>query len=75
MVLDYYAFSAHCSEDKILIQAFLDDEDIHTRTACEVFQVVPEMITPELRRQAKAIAYLRHPDPLAPIYLLGDENA
>ena len=48
---------AHCSDDKILIQAFLDGEDIHTRTAAEVFQVPPEMITPELRRQAKAINF------------------
>ena len=48
---------AHCSDDKILIQAFLDGEDIHTRTAAEVFQAPPEMITPELRRQAKAINF------------------
>ncbi len=48
---------AHCSDDQILIQAFKDGEDIHTRTAAEVFQVPPEMITPELRRQAKAINF------------------
>ena len=48
---------AHCSDDKILIQAFLDGEDIHTRTAAEVFQAPPEMISPELRRQAKAINF------------------
>ncbi len=48
---------AHCSDDQILIQAFLGDEDIHTRTAAEVFQVSPDMITPELRRQAKAINF------------------
>ena len=48
---------AHCSEDPILIQAFKDDEDIHTRTAAEVFQVFPQMITDELRRQAKAINF------------------
>jgi DNA polymerase I len=48
---------AHCSEDPILIQAFLDDEDIHTRTATEVFQVFPQMINDELRRQAKAINF------------------
>ncbi len=48
---------AHCSEDPILIQAFLNDEDIHTRTATEVFQVFPEMVTPELRRQAKVINF------------------
>ncbi|UCH21985.1 MAG: DNA polymerase I [Deltaproteobacteria bacterium] len=48
---------SHCSEDDILIQAFLDNEDIHTRTAAEVFQVAPSRITPELRRQAKAINF------------------
>jgi DNA polymerase I len=48
---------AHWSEDQILIDAFLNDEDIHNRTACEVFQVTPEMITAELRRQAKAINF------------------
>ena len=48
---------AHCSEDPILIQSFVDDEDIHTRTASEVFQVFPQMITDDLRRQAKAINF------------------
>ncbi|MGD8548203.1 MAG: DNA polymerase I [Desulfobacterales bacterium] len=48
---------AHYADDEILIKAFKDDEDIHTRTATEVFQVFPSMITPELRRQAKAINF------------------
>jgi DNA polymerase-1 len=48
---------AHYSKDDILIQAFMEDEDIHTRTACEVFQVSPEVLTAELRRQAKAINF------------------
>jgi len=48
---------AHCSEDPILVQAFVDDEDIHTRTASEVFQVGPSQITADLRRQAKAITF------------------
>jgi len=48
---------AHCSDDEILIKAFSEDEDIHTRTATEVFQVFPEFITPELRRQAKIINF------------------
>jgi DNA polymerase I len=48
---------AHCSADPILIQAFQEDEDIHSRTAAEVFQVFPQMITDELRRQAKAINF------------------
>jgi len=48
---------AHYSEDPILIQAFLEDEDIHMRTATEVFQTFPSFITDELRRQAKAINF------------------
>ena len=48
---------AHYSNDQILIKAFKDDEDIHTRTAAEVFQVFPSFITPELRQQAKVINF------------------
>jgi DNA polymerase-1 len=48
---------AHYSDDQILIKAFLEDEDIHTRTASEVFQVDSTLITSELRRQAKAINF------------------
>ncbi len=48
---------AHCADDEILIEAFTNDEDIHTRTASEVFQTFPEFITPDLRRQAKAINF------------------
>ncbi len=48
---------AHCSEDPILIDAFIRDEDIHTRTAEEIFGGLPGMMTPELRRQAKVINF------------------
>jgi DNA polymerase-1 len=48
---------AHCSEDETLIRSFREDEDIHTRTASEVFQVGSDEVTPELRRQAKAINF------------------
>ncbi|MGD8942888.1 MAG: DNA polymerase I [Desulfobacterales bacterium] len=48
---------AHYSDDRILIKSFLDDEDIHARTASEVFQVPPSDVTDELRRQAKAINF------------------
>jgi DNA polymerase-1 len=48
---------AHCADDDILISAFTNGEDIHARTASEVFQVFPEFITPELRQQAKAINF------------------
>ena len=48
---------AHYADDEILIKAFKDDKDIHTRTAAEVFQVFPSFITPELRQQAKVINF------------------
>ncbi len=48
---------AHCAEDEILIDAFQNNEDIHTRTALEVFQVLPEFVTDDLRSQAKAINF------------------
>ena len=48
---------AHYSEDPLLIDAFIKDEDIHSRTASEVFGGLPGMMTPELRRQAKIINF------------------
>jgi len=48
---------AHYSEDPGLRRAFLDNEDIHTRTAAEIFNVFPEMVNQEMRRQAKAINF------------------
>jgi DNA polymerase-1 len=48
---------AHYAADDILIEAFKNDEDIHTRTATEVFQVFPSFVTSELRRQAKVINF------------------
>jgi DNA polymerase-1 len=48
---------AHCSQDETLIRSFREDEDIHTRTAAEVFQVEADRVTAELRRQAKAINF------------------
>mgnify|MGYP005842286677 CR=1 FL=1 len=48
---------AHYAEDETLIQAFRNEEDIHTRTASEVFEVAPSEVSPELRRQAKAINF------------------
>ncbi len=48
---------AHYSDDRILIESFRADEDVHTRTAAEVFHADPVSITAELRRQAKAINF------------------
>lgn len=48
---------AHLSGDPVFCHAFAGDEDIHTRTAAEIFGLFPEMVTPEMRRQAKAINF------------------
>jgi len=48
---------AHFTDDPTLLQAFARDEDIHCRTAAEVFGVMPEMVTEEMRRQAKVINF------------------
>jgi DNA polymerase-1 len=48
---------AHMSGDATLTEAFQRGEDIHTRTAAEVFGVPPLMVTPELRRNAKAVNF------------------
>jgi len=48
---------AHLSGDGALQQAFFDNEDIHRDTASRVFEVAPEDVTPEMRRQAKAVNF------------------
>ncbi|MBI4166499.1 MAG: DNA polymerase I [Acidobacteria bacterium] len=48
---------AHMSEDPRLIEAFARDEDIHSRTAQEIFGVPPGLQTHDHRRMAKAINY------------------
>lgn len=48
---------AHLSGDPTLVESFSRDEDIHTRTASEIFDVDPAEVTGELRRRAKAINF------------------
>ncbi len=48
---------AHFSDDPGLMQAFADDADVHARTAADVFGVPEAAVTPEQRRQAKAINF------------------
>lgn len=48
---------AHLSQDPVLFDAFRKNEDIHTRTASEVFDVDPLLQTGEMRRRAKAINF------------------
>ncbi|MFN3240867.1 MAG: DNA polymerase I [Planctomycetota bacterium] len=48
---------AHLSEDKALVESFRKGEDIHARTAAIVHGMLPNMVTPELRNQAKIVNY------------------
>lgn len=48
---------AHLSNDKKLIEVFLRDEDIHSYTASEIFNVALADVTEEMRRKAKAINF------------------
>ena len=48
---------AHMSRDEVLIDAFRNGEDIHTRTASEVLGVPPMLVTREARNSAKAVNF------------------
>jgi DNA polymerase-1 len=48
---------AHMSRDPVLVDAFTNGEDIHTRTAAEVFHVNPLMVNADMRRGAKAVNF------------------
>lgn len=48
---------AHMSGDPVLIDAFQQGEDIHTRTAAEVMGVPPMLVTREARNNAKAVNF------------------
>ena len=48
---------AHISADQNLIEAFIEDKDIHTKTAMDVFHVQESEVTPLMRRQAKAVNF------------------
>ena len=48
---------AHLSGDKTLITAFQNGEDVHRRTAAEVFGTAPENVSSEQRRYAKTINF------------------
>src|SRR5215218_8700967 len=48
---------AHMTGEPALVESFKSGEDIHTRTASEVFDTRMEMVTPELRRRAKMVNF------------------
>ncbi|WP_003543981.1 DNA polymerase I [Desulfotomaculum nigrificans] len=48
---------AHMSQDPSFLEAFRQGQDIHTRTAAEVFGVPMEEVTPDMRSRAKAVNF------------------
>ena len=48
---------AHMSKEANLIQAFVEDKDIHAKTASDIFHVPMEEVTKEMRRNAKAVNF------------------
>ncbi|HEY3426197.1 MAG TPA: DNA polymerase I, partial [Negativicutes bacterium] len=48
---------AHMSADLNLLEAFNHNQDVHTRTAAEVFEVPMEEVTAQMRSRAKAVNF------------------
>ena len=48
---------AHMSNASNLIQAFIDDKDIHAKTASDIFHVPMSEVTKSMRRSAKAVNF------------------
>jgi DNA polymerase-1 len=48
---------AHLSQDENMLNAFLNNEDIHTNTAASIFKVPKEMVLPHMRSAAKTVNF------------------
>jgi DNA polymerase-1 len=48
---------AHLAHDASFIESFKKGEDVHTRTASEIFCIEPDAVTSEMRRRAKAVNF------------------
>lgn len=48
---------AHLSQDPVMVEAFRTGQDIHTRTAMEVFGVSAGDVTDDMRRKSKTINF------------------
>jgi DNA polymerase I len=48
---------AHFSGDEVLLKAFQEGMDIHRQTAAAVFDIHPELVSADMRRQAKVINF------------------
>jgi DNA polymerase-1 len=49
--------AAHIAHDTTMLAAFERGEDIHTRTASEIFELAPDQVTKDMRRQAKVLNF------------------
>ena len=48
---------ASLAEDKVMIDTFKEERDIHTETASKVFGMPPEWVDGDMRRRAKAVNF------------------
>lgn len=48
---------AHMSNTENLINAFVEDKDIHTKTASDIYHVSMDEVTKDMRRTAKAVNF------------------
>ncbi|MCR5787799.1 MAG: DNA polymerase I, partial [Bacilli bacterium] len=48
---------AHLSDDEELKNAFINDQDIHTKVAADIFDITDEQVTKNQRRTAKAVIF------------------
>src|SRR5579859_6585615 len=48
---------AHITHEPRLVEAFSNDEDIHTITAASLFNIPPAQVTKDQRRMAKTVVY------------------
>ncbi len=48
---------SHMAKNEVLINAFKEGKDIHTKTASDVFKIPEELVTKDMRRMAKAVNF------------------
>ena len=48
---------AHVAQDPLMLESFRENQDVHARTASEVFGMPLDQVSPEMRRRAKAVNF------------------
>ena len=48
---------AHLSQDPVLVESFQHNQDVHARTAAELFEVAIDSVSADQRREAKTINF------------------